>query len=167
VRTADPPPWWRALLAFAIAPAIAALAFSCASPLYAGLTDVVERIWRTFQVVVVVGGYFPTLIFGVPIFVFLRRRLNPTLLNCTLIGAGIAGLPWLLLALLPFADSASIDGRATIVDHHLTWFGLWMGTKVAALIGLFGALAGAAFWLIAASGLRKARNARTGCDRRV
>ena len=144
------PLWWRVLLAFALAPAVAAFAFSCVSPLYAGLTNLLERIVRTFPVVLVFGGYLPTLVVGLPAFAVLRRRLRPTLLNCTVVGASVAGLPWLLFSLLPAANSASIDGVATVTNHHVTLFGLWVGLKLALGIGLFGALGGASFWLIAA-----------------
>ena len=67
-------------------------------------------------------------------------------------GAGVASLPWLLLSLLSPADQGSIYGRATVVNHHVTWFGLWEALKLTAMVAVFGAIAGLTFWLVAAFG---------------
>jgi hypothetical protein len=153
--SASLPPWWRVLLAFAVAPAVAALAFSCVSPAYEGLPNIFDRIWRTFPLAALVGGYLPAILIGLPAYAILRRRLRPTLLNCTGVAASVAGLPWILLSVLPAADSASINGHATVVNHHVTWFGVWTGLEMAAMAGAFGATAGLVFWLIACAGRAK------------
>jgi hypothetical protein len=118
--------------------------------MYEGLTNVFERVIKTFPVVLFVGGYLPTLVAGLPAYALLRSRLKPTLLNCAVVGASVAGMPWLLLSILPAAGSASIDGVATVTNHHVTAFGAWVGLKMALGISLFGALGGASFWAIAA-----------------
>jgi hypothetical protein len=156
----DRPPWWRVAAAFVAAPAIAALAYSSLNPMYEGLPDLSERIWKTFVIVSVVGGYFPSVVLGVPIFLFLRRRVRPTLFNCTLVGATVAALPWLVLALLPIAKEASTDGRTTVVDYHLTWFGLSEVLKLVGEVAVFGLLAGIVFWLFVTLRARPAENAR-------
>jgi len=158
-QTSWSPPWWRVVAAFVAAPAVAALAFSSVSPLYEGLPDYPERVLRTFPLVAVVGGYLPALIIGLPALLFLRRRVRPTIVNCALAGATVAALPWLLLTLFPAADSASIGGRPTVVDHHLTWFGLYEGMKVIGEVAAFGLVGGLVFWILAILGYRKGRPA--------
>jgi hypothetical protein len=158
---ASRPPSWRVAAAFAFAPAIAALAFSVLNPMYAGLTDLSVRIWKTFPSVAIVGGYVPTLIFGLPAYLILRTKLRPTVLSCAAVGALVAAFPWALLTLLPVAQEASTGGRPTVVQGHLTWFGLYEGAKLTGQIGLFGCLGGAAFWLISTAGHRSARVSET------
>lgn len=148
------PPWWPVAAGFVLAPAISALAFSILNPMYAGLPDVSVRIWKTFPLVAIVGGYLPALVFGLPAYLFLRRRLRPTVLSCAIVGAIVAALPWALLTLLPAAQEASIDGRPTVLNGHLTWFGLYEGAKLVGQIGVFGCLGGVAFWLISTAGQR-------------
>jgi hypothetical protein len=157
-RAHDSPPWWSLVTAFATAPAVAALAFSSLSPMYEGLPDLSERIWKTFLLVAVVGGYLPTLVVGLPAYFILRRRFRPTFLNCALAGSAVADLPWLPLVLFPFADEASIGSRATVVHHHLTWFGLYEGMTLVGQIAAFGLLGGVVFWLLVSlSALRTPR----------
>jgi hypothetical protein len=65
-----------------------------------------------------------------------------------------------VLTLIPAADEASTDGRATVVDHHLTWFGLYEGLKLVGEVALFGLLGGIVFWLFVTLRARPAENAR-------
>ena len=139
----------RVSLAFLVAPAVAALAFSCVLPMYAGLSSYPLRVVLTLPVVALVGGYLPELVFGIPLFLFARRFVKPSLLACAICGSFVAGLPWLLLAVFPAAQEASIDGRLTVVNHHLTLFGLTEGLKLFSLIALFGGFGGAVFWSVA------------------
>jgi hypothetical protein len=141
----------RIIMAFLVAPAIAAFLFSCAYPMYDGLQSVPLRILRTFLVVAVVGAYVPTVIFGLPLFLLAKRWVKPSLFACLLSGAFVAAFPWVLLTLFPAAQEASTGGRLTVVDHHLTLFGLMEGAKLCGLIALFGLLGGAAFWFLALS----------------
>jgi len=109
-----------------------------------------------FAVGAVIAGFFIllvmeifTLMVGYPLVVSLRRdRLN-SLSVCLLSGGLIASLPFTLLALLaPLPDSASVDGRPTVIDGHRTfqWF-VEMGTTTLFCFG-FGLLGGYTFWRI-------------------
>lgn len=148
------PPTWRIVAAFLIVPGAAALLMAILMPAYDGLADPVERIGRTALGTAVVGAYPTALLLGVPAFFMLRRRFDPTLLNCSLTGAVVAGLPWFILSTLFQPDSASIGGRATVIDGSLTAYGWLTNLKFVGLIAAFGAVGGALFWLIAAAGSR-------------
>jgi len=132
------------------------MAFAALNPMYEGLPDLTDRILRTSPVVALVGGYGPALIFGLPAFLYLRRVARPQLWICVLTGAAVAALPWAFMSLLPAAQEASTDGRATVIHGHLTLFGLQEAAKLVGEIGAFGALGGVTFWLIAAAGHRPA-----------
>lgn len=132
------------------------MAFAALNPMYEGLPSLSDRILRTFPAVAIVGGYGPTLIFGLPAFLYLRRVTRPRFRIFTLAGAAVAALPWALMSLLPAAQEASIDGRATVTHGHVTLFGLKEAAKLVSEVGLFGAIGGATFWLIAAAGHRPA-----------
>jgi hypothetical protein len=114
------------VLAFAVAPAVAALVFSFLQPAYAGLPSLADRIYKTFLNVALVGAYPSAIIIGLPAFFILRsRQERPTAWFCALTGAWVASLP-----LVPF-------------------FGL---TIPMAEIAAAGALGGLVFWVVAAAG---------------
>ena len=146
------PPWWRVLLGFLVAPAAAALLAATLQPGYDGLPNFFERVWRT-AVFYGVFGAFPTAMFiGLPAFFLLRHRLAPTAINCALVGAIIAALPWTVITLLPqAADEASIGGRLTIIDGQLTAYGWLMQGKFVGAIALFGFAGGVIFWVVVAA----------------
>lgn len=146
------PPIWRIIAAFFIVPGVAALVMAILMPAYDGISDPLERIWRSALVFAVVGAYPATVILGVPAFFILRQRFEATLLNCSLTGAVVAALPWLILSLLSPLDSASIGGRATILHGSLTPYGWLTNLTSIGQIALFGAAGGMLFWLIAAAG---------------
>ena len=151
------PLWWRVTLAFALAPAVAALAYSCVHPFYEGLSDRADRIWRTFPLVVMVGGYAPALALGLPLFLLLRLRLHARLVTCAAAGAIVAALPWLVLLWLlpePCCVTASVGGRAISVDGHRTWYGLFNSLQIIGEVALYGAIGGLVFQPIAAGGRR-------------
>ena len=151
-----PPPWWRAAVGFAAAPALPTLLISALSPAYEGLPDLSERIWRTFQLAVVFIGYLPAVVVGLPLFLFMRRRVQMSPLSCSLAGAFTAALPWLLLTLLPLADSASEGGHATIINHQLTAFGFLQAMLISSLAAALGALGGLVFWALVSIGSHRA-----------
>jgi hypothetical protein len=157
---ASRPSRWRVAAAFVFAPAIAALAFCVLNPMYPPSADFASEIWKAVPLVTVVGGYVPALVFGLPAYLILQTRLRPTVLSCAIVGAVVAALPWALLAFLPGAEEASVDGRQMVVHGRLTWFGFYEGAKLVGSVGLFGGLGGFAFWLIAAAGHRSARLSR-------
>jgi hypothetical protein len=133
IASSDDLRWWRILPAFLLAPMAAAWVMGATMPLYEGLPDVGDRISRTANFVAVVVAYPSALLFGVPLFVWLRRRgTRPTLLNCTLAGAGVALLPWLLISLL------ALKFIPTLV-----------------LIALYGAVGGMVFWMVGCATWRR------------
>ncbi|MDZ4308827.1 hypothetical protein [Allopontixanthobacter sp.] len=145
------PPRWRVQLAFATVPGIAAIALAAAQPLYSGLDDYFERVWRT-ALVLAIFAYPLGLIFGLPTYLVLRDKVKPTSLNCTLAGALVAAAPWMIFAFLPpSADQASIGGRATVVNGTTTAYGHLVALQFVGIIALCGAVAGFLFWLIAAA----------------
>ena len=87
-------------------PGAAALLMAIAMPAYEGITDPLERIWRSAVAFAVFGAYPPAFIIGLPAFFMLRRHVNATIINCAATGAVVAALPWLVLAL-----SVSWSGR--------------------------------------------------------
>jgi hypothetical protein len=143
-------------LGFITAPALAALLFSIASPLYAGLPKLTERVART-TVAVLFVVYPIALILGVPAYCILRPRMRVTAVNCALMGAGIAALPWLFLSTVVTPDEATTGDVMTVYNHMRTLAG-WM--EVLQLVGgiaCLGAIAGVVFWVLVAAGLRPSK----------
>lgn len=147
------PPAWRVAAAFVAAPTATAIILAWAVPLYGGMPDRVERVANTAVVYALVGAYPTTLLFGVPAFLVLRRRLPPTALGCSLVGAAVAALPWLLLGLHPAFDTgnSAIDGRATLIDGRTTLWGWFVWAQLVGTIAGMGAVGGAVFWLVGAA----------------
>lgn len=146
------PPHWRIAAAFLLVPAFAALLFAIAMPAYDGLPTMAERIWRSALIYGLVGAYPPTIVFGLPAYFALRRRFDPSVFNCALVGAVVATLPWMFLVLVSPPDQASIGGRATVINGTYTAFGWLMNAQTLGPIAVAGALSGALFWAIAAAG---------------
>ncbi len=149
------PAWWRIVAAFALTPLIAAFAFAIAQPLYAGLPSLLERIWRTTLFYAVFGGYPATLLFGVPAFLVLRKKVSPSAPNCATTGALVASLPWLLLGLISNPDYAYSNGHVTHQNGAKTWWGWLDFFTFVSEIAALGALAGVIFWTIAAVKVRR------------
>jgi hypothetical protein len=146
------PPFRRLALAFIVAPGAAALVMAILQPLYAGLPDFWDRVFRTALINAVVGGYPAALILGVPAYLLLRKRLRPTILNCAAVGAVIAALPWLLLGLFFSPEYAYSNGHVTHQNSHITLWGLFDLSVLTGWIGLLGAGAGVLLWLITVAG---------------
>jgi hypothetical protein len=155
---ADPervyPTTWRIVAAFMIVPSAASLLLAILNPAYEGLSNQLERIWRSALVFAVFGAYPATVILGLPAFFMLRRHFDANLVNCSLTGAGVASLPRFILSTLSLPDNASIDGRATVIDGSLTPYGWLTNLTSVGEIALLGASSGVLFWLIAAAGSR-------------
>lgn len=150
------PATWRIALAFLLAPAAAALVYACLTPLYGGLPDLADRVWRTFLLYLLLGAYPAAVVLGLPLFFALKGFLNPTPLNCALVGAIIAAVPWLLLGLLSSPNYAYSNGHVTHENGAITFAGLLdLGVFVAQLAAL-GFFAGLVFWFVAAFRFHKA-----------
>lgn len=148
------PSIWRVILAFVVVPGAAALLMAIVMPAYEGITDPLERIWRSAVAFAVFGAYPTAFIIGLPAFFMLRRHVDATIINCAATGAVVAALPWLVLALLSRPDNASIGGRSTVINGSLTAYGWLMNFYYVGQIALLGTIAGALFWFIAAAGSR-------------
>lgn len=153
----------RVLLAFLIAPGIAALALATFQPAYGGLGHYFYRVWRTTIAYGLIGAYPSALIFGVPAFLILRNRIAGTWKNCAVVGACVAAVPWLIIILVsPNADQASVGGRATVIDGRLTVFGWLNYLQSVGFIAISGAFAGLLFWLVATGGRNLPRKLSIG-----
>jgi len=103
------PSIWRVILAFVVVPGAAALLMAIAMPAYEGITDPLERIWRSAVAFAVFGAYPPAFIIGLPAFFMLRRHVNATIINCAATGAVVAALPWLVLALISRRRTGKVE----------------------------------------------------------
>lgn len=146
--TTSSPVWWRIVAAFVFSPLIAAFALACFQPLYAGLESLCDRILRTTFAYVVFGGYPAAFVLGLPAFLILRKKLRLSPLNCAVVGAVAASLPWLLLGLISNPRYAYSNGHITHQSGSKTWWG-WVDlfTFVGEIAAL-GALTGVVFWAI-------------------
>lgn len=153
IRTScDVPPLWRVVPAFVLAPAAPAFLYAIQT-LFDGLPN--GSYMKTAMTFLVVGGYLPTLLFGVPLLLALKGRVRPRLATVAVCGGLVAMMPWLFLSLfVPPGFGASTGGHETIIDGRYT---LWGILELGSLFGglfLLGALGGAAFWLVAVAGWR-------------
>ena len=138
--------WRRLLPAFALAPLVPALLISMPS-----LLD--ERSFSSFvrlaTLYALIGGYLPTILFGLPALFVLRRWLRPRLIWTVLASALVATAPWCLLLLLPGQnDFSSVGGQITVQDGKRTLLGWIEVSKMLGLIFALGAIGGTVFWLI-------------------
>ena len=138
------PPAWRLILGFILGPAVAALIFATASPLYAGLTSFLDRVLGTF--VAACWVVYPiTAVLGLPLYLALRNRAKPSVFNLALAGAAVSMAPWLLL-LLVTPDEASTGNVVTVHNHIRTIAGWLEILPFMGEIALLGATAGLVFW---------------------
>ena len=143
-RSESSPPVWSVALGFSLGPGVAAALFALASPMYAGLPDMADRIVRT-AVAVAWVVYPVALTFGLPLYFVLRRRARPTALNCAVAGGFVAALPWLLLSIIT-PNEASTGNVVTVHNHLRTTAGWLELLQVVGGISIFGAVAGLVFW---------------------
>jgi hypothetical protein len=147
------PPTWRIVLAFLVAPTVGAALLALIAPAYGGLPPV-EQFLSSAKVYALVGAYPTTLLFGVPAYFMARRHFEPRPLSCAIVGGVVAAFPWLILMLVPIATSAGIGGRATVIDGSYTAYGWLMNGLFVGQIAAVGFVAGLAFWITAAAGLK-------------
>lgn len=115
----------RLLVGFLLAPI--APAFLVAS--FAILTGPSTAVFL-FTTSVLLGGYFPMVVVGLPLYALVRRRMKPTWPNCAAAGAFVATLPWALIDM--------VTGHFSVISAV---------TQVGLLGGL-GAIGGSVFWLV-------------------
>jgi len=149
------PPWWRTIAAFALTPLIAAFGVACIGPGYGGYSKFPESILRTTYEFALFGGYPPTIVLGVPAFLFLRHRVRASVLNCAATGAVVASLPWFVLGLGSHPDYAATNGHVTNMNGAMTGWGWIYLIELCGAMALLGAFSGALFWVIAAAGARR------------
>ncbi|WP_416066730.1 hypothetical protein ACK9YZ_11720 [Rhizobium sp. ZK1] len=135
-------------------PLIASFAYAVYNPAYQGLPDMMERIVRTTEVVAVIGAYPPTLVLGIPLLLYFRGRVRPSLANCAMVGAFVATVPWMCLVVFSGPDQASIDDHITYQNGTMTWWGFLEALQWLGETAVFGIAAGGLFWLVAAAGIK-------------
>jgi hypothetical protein len=146
--TQEYPPAWRVALGFIIAPAFAALLMAAWLPGYDGLPPA-QAFWNSAWLYAAIGAYPPAILLGVPAYFALRRRVAPTLTNCTLAGAAIPILSWGLLTVLPpSAGWESVGGKAVVIDGGRTLYGWQLVGRDLATLATLGAAAGLVFGLV-------------------
>jgi len=158
-RSENLPPIWSVALGFSLGPGVAAALFAVASPLYAGLPDLADRIVRT--AVAVAWVVYPVAVtIGLPLYFVLRKRARPTALNCAVAGGFVAALPWLLLSIIT-PDEASTGDVVTVHNHLRTTAGWLELLQFVGGISILGAVAGLVFWCAVSLGrLATAKSAK-------
>ena len=143
-----------------VAPGLAATLMAILMPAYDGLSDPLERVWRTAIFFAAFGAYPSAVVVGIPSYFLLRRRFDAKLISCGLAGAFVAVLPWLVISLLgPGGGQESLGGRPTVVDGVRTAYGWLLELQSLGQLAAFGMFAGGIFWIIAAAG-SDTKNAR-------
>ena len=141
------PPTWRVVLAFVLAPLVPA-ALVAATTLFDGSPNGGYLTW--LALFAVFGAYPATVLFGLPAFFLLRRRLKPRLASVVLVGGLVAAAPWLLIVVfVPNPDSAMIGEHVTVNHGVKTIWGWIEGLKLVGGVFLLGLLGGIAFWFAA------------------
>jgi hypothetical protein len=103
----------------------------------------------------VMGCYFITLIFALPLYSLGWSYFRVNLLTCLIAGAAIGGVPsWFFFALQylgfwPKWDDEKLGGVPLIVDHKFTRVGLEHYFMGGVLTATFGAAIALVFWWIA------------------
>jgi hypothetical protein len=92
-RTEFEPEGWRLFLAFLIAPLVGAAAASAKA-------DSWQTFRELFSLFAIVGAYPATILFGLPAYFILKRRVRPSLIATGLVGGVIAMAPWSIITLL-------------------------------------------------------------------
>jgi hypothetical protein len=141
---------WRVILAFVLTPLLISLALASAMPFYNGLPNYMDRVLRTWPLYVIFGALPPTILFGVPTFLILRKLARLSLVNCAAVGAIIITVPWFFLFLFP-TGSAWTGDRATIINGEYTAYGWLEFAQTMLIFAAAGAVGGAIFWMIAAA----------------
>ncbi len=141
----QPPGNRQAVAAFLLAPLLPAAIVALIEP------ATTSRI-GDFLLVVLVGGYLPSLVFGVPLYLALRRHLPPRLPLVMSLGGLVAALPPLLVLLFGSEPGGTVGGHTlAIVDLAFGWSGLGPGTAFVATCFGLGLCGGFVFWLVLAS----------------
>lgn len=141
----QPPGNQRAVTAFLLAPLVPAALAALAEP------ATTSRL-GDFLLIAIVGGYLPSLVFGLPLYLALRRRLAPRLPLVMGLGGLIAALPPLLVLMIGSEQQGTIGGHTlAIVDLAFGWSGLGPGTAFVATCFGLGLCGGFVFWLVLAS----------------
>jgi hypothetical protein len=147
------PTWPRLIAAFVLAPAIASVAFAFVAPGYDGL-PYYEAVFSSAKLYALLGAYPLAFIFGIPLYLGLRKNARATALNCAVAGALIAATPWFFVGAFGQTGNVWTGNRATLVNGELTTYGWIELGQFLLLIGAAGAAGGVVLWLVAAFGVK-------------
>jgi len=141
------PPFWRVLLGFALAPLVPASAFFCVAALST------PNIYLPSGIIIytLIFAYGPVIVIGLGAYSTLKRFLRPRLITiCGLAGAVAAAPARLAMRLLFRSYDYYQSGQHVWIENgQRTWWGIAEDMKFFGLIFGLGALAGAAFCLLA------------------
>jgi hypothetical protein len=109
----------------------------------------VSEVIRTARLVFVLT-LAHALLFGLPLFFFLRSRIRVGLIVCLIAGFLVGATPLACIGLLSMfgVNNASTNGIPTIVNGIPTLAGLLALARSASLFGAFGLAAGLTFWFV-------------------
>jgi len=146
-------PVWRVIAAFVVAPLPVAISFAFAAMGDEPLGQV-HRFLATLFLGLVFFAYPAVVLLAIPAYLFLRRRVRPTWVNCALAGTAVTVLPWLVLTLLATPESEFGGGHFTVEHGNRTIWGWLDVMRSVGMVAVMGAITGLVFWIVAALGAK-------------
>jgi hypothetical protein len=142
---------WRVLLGFVLAPLVPlALLFGGV-----GIWVPTTQWWSLFPWVLVIGGYGPTILVGVPLFFALIGTVRTTVLSSVVAGTAVATIPWFAILAVMRPDYSFSNGHVTTRNGVITLDGLVDLLWIMIPFGIVGSVSGFVFWLAALAGTRR------------
>ena len=133
------PKAWRLLLGFLLAPVLPSIFYAL----------LLKGDLSLLGLVLVIGGYVPTILIGLPLYLVLRNRVRLRVWIVMLAGGFVAVVPWVILSLLSPADYASLGDCVSVINGRTTWCGHVRNFELYALLFALGAVGGLVFWICA------------------
>jgi uncharacterized membrane protein len=136
---------WRTPLGFLAAPVVPCIGWA----MILGEAEF-HRVWRIAALMMLVSWFFSFFV-AAPTYLVIRRRGNVSLRQSLLAGFVIALSVNVFSLMLPSGprDYMADSGGTSMVNGHLTAHGWWGALNGCLQMGIFGAVIGSAFWIIA------------------